>query len=287
MSEKIKSKIKAIEDWNIDFQKKFDRYDELAKKRLLKAIHTIEDEVVNWTAKYFNDEKMNEGKKYRIKQALKIRESLRKIFEEYYDESAAITDSYKESAKNIIGMLRGIGIPPEFSESDKDIINALQQVAYNEFENLGLTFQNRIGTILYQSVLTDQPYRVTVANVRNALTGIESRTGKPMTQYAEQIAHDEYMKFNRAFETQKTKELGIKYYMYVGSLIKDSRPFCVARAGKIFTSEEVESWNKLDWAGKNPNLPVQIACGGYNCRHHLQPLTDEMAEYLKQQEGEK
>ena len=47
------------------------------------------------------------------------------------------------------------------------------------------------------------------------------------------------------------ESLGIKKYLYAGGLINDSRPFCVARDGKVFTREEVRSWGRLgDWRGK-------------------------------------
>ncbi len=44
-----------------------------------------------------------------------------------------------------------------------------------------------------------------------------------------------------------------------------SRAFCIARHGRVFTREEIQSWTH-DWKGKSG--PALTHCGGYNCRHH-------------------
>ena len=60
----------------------------------------------------------------------------------------------------------------------------------------------------------------------------------------------------------------VSKYLYEGPSDSDNRPFCAERVGKIFSTEEVESWNSLNWAGKKPGN-VWLNRGGYNCRHHL------------------
>ncbi len=68
--------------------------------------------------------------------------------------------------------------------------------------------------------------------------------------------------------------LGLTSYVYFGSIIRDSRDFCVEHANKIFTEEEARQLWQNDWQGKSGSDPF-IDRGGYNCRHHWQPVDPE------------
>jgi hypothetical protein len=71
---------------------------------------------------------------------------------------------------------------------------------------------------------------------------------------------------------------GMDKWLYSGGLVKDSRPFCVARAGKIYTTAEVLAWprqEKYKWAGMIPGTNesnIFAYAGGYRCRHILAPV---------------
>ena len=58
-------------------------------------------------------------------------------------------------------------------------------------------------------------------------------------------------------------------------LTAESRPFCVARDGKVFDEGTIRSWGRLgDWKGKIPGTDeatIFIYLGGYRCRHWLVP----------------
>ena len=71
---------------------------------------------------------------------------------------------------------------------------------------------------------------------------------------------------------------GIDKWLYSGGLVKDSRAFCVARAGKEFTTAEVLGWpkdEKYKWdgmiAGTNESN-IFAYRGGWSCRHILAPV---------------
>jgi hypothetical protein len=85
------------------------------------------------------------------------------------------------------------------------------------------------------------------------------------------------MVFNREYMQTITEDLGIGHYRYRGTKIAESRPFCVARAGKVYTKQEVEAWAALGWQGKmsgTNKTTIFSSCGGYNCRHLLQPISE-------------
>ncbi len=80
--------------------------------------------------------------------------------------------------------------------------------------------------------------------------------------------------FERGLGIKKASDLNLKYFIYEGGLIQTSRPFCVARAGKIFTVEQLKSWDN------GQKLPVIPYLGGWNCRHHINWISDELAQEL-------
>lgn len=80
--------------------------------------------------------------------------------------------------------------------------------------------------------------------------------------------------FERGLSIKKATDLDLKYFIYEGGLIKTSRPFCVEKAGKIFTMQDLKSWDN------GQKLPVIPYLGGYNCRHHINWISDELAKSL-------
>jgi hypothetical protein len=103
-----------------------------------------------------------------------------------------------------------------------------------------------------------------------------SETEKPFLQrYITQVTNDSVMTFNQEYLNTISEDLDIEYYLYSGTIIKDSRPFCVARTGRLFTKEQVKSWGKLGpWQGKIPGTnekTIFVYRGGYNCRHTIWP----------------
>lgn len=72
------------------------------------------------------------------------------------------------------------------------------------------------------------------------------------------------------FEQETTNMLasdsGITDFEYVGPDDNVTRDFCAEHLGQVKTLEE---WDQLD----NGQIdPVSIYCGGYNCRHTLEPV---------------
>lgn len=70
--------------------------------------------------------------------------------------------------------------------------------------------------------------------------------------------------FSRAITASSLKD-DMKV-MYVGPQDSRNRPFCAERVGKEFTLGEALTWDN------GQGLPAVIYCGGYGCRHFLQPV---------------
>jgi hypothetical protein len=103
-----------------------------------------------------------------------------------------------------------------------------------------------------------------------------------LNRYIKQTTNDAVMTFNAEYIQTIAEDLDVEYYLYAGTLIADSRPFCNARAGRYFTTDQVKSWANLKgWQGRmagTNSSTIFIYRGGYNCRHQLWPVSKEQYE---------
>ena len=150
-----------------------------------------------------------------------------------------------------LGFLRG---------RDKDIINA----TYNEFVN---------------AIYGKRDWRDLQKKLDELLTDTKTARGL-LKKYTGTYANTAFASFDRKVMNIKANELGLEWFLYSGSGINDSRDFCRQRAGKAFTREQIAGWESLKWKGKISRGSVFISLGGYNCRHSLTPITEELAREI-------
>ncbi|GAB2866055.1 hypothetical protein [Hymenobacter ruber] len=107
-------------------------------------------------------------------------------------------------------------------------------------------------------------------------------------------APEDFAKADRMLSVLSGKELGLTAYLYQGGLIESSRPFCIARNGKVFLDWEIELFgtskdkytgytNKKEglFAGKPDPYDSWSDLGGYNCRHHLHAIPANVATRIR------
>ncbi len=104
------------------------------------------------------------------------------------------------------------------------------------------------------------------------------RAGNNLRRYAGQIAHDSVMQFHGQFTVSKAKEAGLDHFTYTGTLVRDSREFCISMLNKTLTEKQIrEMWNTRSWGGKSTGDPF-IVRGGYRCRHTWIPTDPKWGE---------
>jgi len=96
-------------------------------------------------------------------------------------------------------------------------------------------------------------------------------TGANLAVYSSQIVQDALMGFDGQFAKFRADEIGLTSYIYYGTIIRDSRDFCVEHVNKVFTEDEARELWQQEWQGKSGSDPF-LDRGGYNCRHHWQPV---------------
>ena len=99
-------------------------------------------------------------------------------------------------------------------------------------------------------------------------------TGANLAVYSSQIVGDALMGFDGQFAKYRADQIGLTSFIYYGSIIRDSRDFCVEHVNKIFTEEEARDLWQTEWQGKSGSDPF-LDRGGYNCRHHWQPTSPD------------
>ena len=185
----------------------------------------------------------------------KITESIDKLegyfknnFQGFNEKTAEIATAYKKALKNVRKSLLGEGIERNYVTN---IMKVLQLHIFGKSQ---------------KSV------------VREELKSVLSKAGQPL-RYVSVYTSDALYQFSRAYTNEVTKDLKAKYFYYMGTKIKTTRDFCDSKAGKVFKKSEVLSWINSEWRGKIPGTTAQnifVYVGGYNCRHRLLPISEEM-----------
>jgi hypothetical protein len=113
-------------------------------------------------------------------------------------------------------------------------------------------------------------------NYRAIVKGTTKKLGI-VERYFFTNSYDAFQEYDRTIGLLYADELGMRAAIYNGGTIKTTRDFCRARDGKIFTRKQIASWENLEFSGKPPNYDPFTDVGGYNCRHSLDWISDELA----------
>lgn len=104
-----------------------------------------------------------------------------------------------------------------------------------------------------------------------------------LQRHYRQYAYDTFNQVRELKARQFAESLGIRHFIYQGSVIETSRKFCRKRAGKVFTTKQAEGWkNDPDLIDKKTAATYNplIERGRHNCRHWIDYISEETAAYL-------
>lgn len=168
----------------------------------------------------------------------------------------------------------------------KELLNPVKQVMYNQAsyyltQGLADAYVQPAKFLMMQYVVKGS----TVKDMRSALTNWDKGTlsagelasdrhAPRLQAYATQIARDTMYTYQGAMQDVIKKEYGLTKFIYVGGLVKDSRPFCrhlVSLRRKI-DIEEIPDLVIAFPQGLKPdtnkkNFPLYR--GGFNCVHSV------------------
>ncbi len=161
-------------------------------------------------------------------------------------------------------------------------VNTRELIPGGYFESL---FKNpnigqRVAGLVNQAISQKMPLAQFQKTFRQVFVGIPGQG--MLERHWRTNSFDLYQMIDRTANLVYADRLGLEYAIYSGTLEKDSRPFCIARVNKVFSRPEISSWEDLQFQGK-PKVGYDpfVDCGGYNCRHTLSWITDEIAAHLR------
>ncbi len=279
---------------------------------LIKALQQLENKVVETALNLPNRNGILFDTRLAIEIRPKLQQAIEEL---YLTKVQTFINDYDKVAANIVATYGKLPIPNEFkqiTEIDLQVIQQLKKISFSQFQNLGNEFVNTLANEVYQSTLTGRPVVEMVQTLKSKINGIyqqsdntkaqqlvdyiannpngaevdtavsqlqtiygRDRLGDNLNRYATQIVQDSLMGFDGQFAKFRADQLGLTSYVYYGSIIRDSRDFCIENANKIFTEDEIrQKWADETWQGKAQGDPFVVR-GGYNCRHHFQPVNPD------------
>ena len=149
--------------------------------------------------------------------------------------------------------------------------------------DLGQTAQVRqqLKDYVIRSLTGDVSFTDFQLGFRNLVIGNRRQKGLKTTgslqRYFDQYAYDAFNQYDEIANSQLANGLGLEHFIYEGSIIATTRPFCKKRAGKAFKVSETKKWKDdpdlIDKKTKNSYRPL-IERGRNRCRHFIKYITE-------------
>lgn len=201
---------------------------------------------------------------------LALRRDLQRVIEEagFQAFAEAATDAPLDELARLV--LRGHSIAQaaaSLTKTDLDAIAAFKTVRFDELLQIGQDTAIRLARIILDGTLGLQPVDDLVDDVAETfdITERQARTlyDTALSVYSRQV--------DQLHTTGDPDEL----FYYAGPIDAKTRPFCLARVGKVLTRKALEEADN----GQLPN-PL-LTGGGFNCRHQPKRVSKLDAELIE------
>lgn len=171
--------------------------------------------------------------------------------------------------------------PPAVAQMRKTALNSAQ----NSLTGAGMNSYvvDEATGLVERAITSGSSFHELVNNLEVQMLGNENVDPR-MVSYSKQVMTDTLSGFTRDYNNLVVKDLGLEWYMYVGALVKTSRPLCEeAVKKKYFHQSELPALarglidgKKVSTQGMMPDTNgtnIISRCGGYNCNHELIPIS--------------
>ncbi len=263
--------------------------------RLTKGLDRVEDQLYKELEKLILTLDSKGGKFAKDKTAFKVLSQLKpKLADivaqsDYRKNILAFVDSFDEINANLKDLHKNINqitIPEKLLATEKagfvrDTLNTLQDAQINS------AFTEPIRKALFQRVNLGAGVKDTLDVMKDLVRGTEERKGI-LTRWSGQVARDALGQYQGNVNTRIQQEYDFAGYLYVGSLVDDSRSQCERWVNKGFIPMK-ELKKELAWAMRNGSGMVKsttadtfaVYRGGYNCRHEAIPSDGPVDKEIK------
>ena len=253
--------------------------------RLTQGFESVEDQLNKQLKKFILSLDSKGGKFAVEKSSLKVLNRIKTDLSiivrnsDYYKRINEFVDSFDDINANIQDIhqkVNELNIPksffsPEKSGFVKDTLITLQDAQVNS------AFLEPVRRALFTRVALGASVGDTLESIEQLVVGTDERKGI-LTRWSGQVARDSLGQYQGHINAKILDEYEFKGFVYVGTLVEDSRSQCARWLGKEFIPKE-ELQKELNWAFRNGSGMVRTTTpetfavyrGGYNCRHEAIP----------------
>lgn len=175
------------------------------------------------------------------------------------------------------------------------LVNSIKQLEVNNtidnLLNAGIykDFISPVRQALYRHIVLGTSLHDAEETIKNIVLS-EPDKDSSILKYAKQVSQDAIYQYDGSINKAIEEELELDAYLYVGSLVKDSRAQCAYWVGKQILKKDKQLEKEIEKAQKNRlfnnkkasgmNLDTTIETfviyrGGYRCRHKALPTRYE------------
>jgi hypothetical protein len=160
-----------------------------------------------------------------------------------------------------------------------------------------------VKNIVFKAVVSQSKFSDTLNNLKDYIQGTPE-SGGSYEKYMKNSLYDVFQQHDAAYSQSIATTLELKYFLYEGGLVKDSRDFCREHNGHVYNIDDAETWptwvpadsiHISDFKQKDeysipsylgyPDYNPLIDRGGYNCRHFLSYISDALAKKWRDEES--
>ena len=219
-------------------------------------------------------------------------------------ERVVFTSEYKKASKKLLKSFDDINkVTNDYfatfatspTATTQDILKILRQESVNRTalylgeSGVNINVISKVQEILQTNITSGGSYAQMQADMKAFIQGDAENLGA-FNKYANTFVVDGVNTYARTYQTLLTEDLNIEWYMYVGSLLENSRPWCKRMVDKMYIhkseldtvlydnvngveicSAEIpcNSKTKLPAGMKKDTTPqnLLVNAGGWNCGH--------------------
>lgn len=251
-------------------------------KRVEKSVASLQKKIINTMSRLkTTDEGKLLGLRVNLKQSQSVHAKIVSLYEtEFNAKTKAMVEEFEDVLTLVKKGYKDLGAAVRFTSVDRTAMQVLRDGMYQDYLAISGSSRQKVIQAMYDQVLGAGTTANLVYQIESALMGSEVAvgTGRSLVSLSRLYARDMVMNYNQEVQLYKADEAGMDSFLYVGDIIKTTREFCRRRVGRTYTKQQIESWT-FKWAGKSG--PALTNRGGYNCRHHWQPVRKEWLEGKK------
>ena len=286
--------IKQIDRWAKDFERKVEQLEQGLDKRVAELQRKLLEElkqIIEWLEL---DGKTIKNTPGNIRQLNRMDGLMDRFQRDYINtELRAFAEEIVGVGRMTVGYYEALGqvvAADQILDMIRNVIGVDQSgnlLRGGYLDKLGRSdeVRGKLRDYVLQSVIQKRSLSAFQRGLKDLVVG-NTETEGALQKYWRQYAYDVFNSIHEIANTTIADQLELKYFIYQGSIIENTRQFCRKRAGKVFSVEETKDWKNdpdlIDKKTKEQYNPL-VDRGRYNCRHFLNYISDEVAAELKKQ----